>query len=177
MSKKKKKNQHKKKKLQNLLCLFLVTLILSFAYIMVKEKKLEPDINELTASYISFNNNNVTDRLTISNLKVMPDIIGKSTWNKSRLTIPITGEQNQEYEIILSPTHQETNEEYIEIYLEHKKEKIRKKMSEFNNTSAGEKIIYQGKIDHSNISIYMWISSKYKLKKDHNSYEIKIRSR
>ena len=127
MSKKKRKKQKEENKYQKVLCLFLVALILSFAYIMKEQKNLEPQLNELTTSYISFNNSNATDRLTISNLKNMSERIGKSKWNNSRLIIPISGEKNKPYEIIIYPINKDTKEEYIEIYIKHKKESIRKK--------------------------------------------------
>lgn len=177
MSKKKRKKQKKDLKIQKVLCLFLVVLILSFAYMMKKEKTLEPQLNELTTSYISFNNSNVTDRLTISNLKNLSERKGKSKWNKSRLIIPISGEKNQSYEILLYPIYKDTKEKYIEIYIEHKKEKIRKKLSELESSTDGGLILYQGKVDHSSVAVNMWISNKYKVKDDNNSFEIKIVAR
>ena len=161
MSKKKRKKQKEENKYQKVLCLFLAALILSFAYIMKEQKNLEPQLNELTTSYISFNNSNATDRLTISNLKNMSERIGKSKWNESRLIIPIS----------------DTKEEYIEIYIKHKKESIRKKLSELESSTNGGKILYQGKVDHSSVVVNMWISNKYKTKDDNNSFEIKIVAR
>lgn len=173
----KKKQSQNKTKVQIILCLSLATLAILFAYTMKEEKTLEPKLNELTTSYISFHNSYTTDRLMINNLKRLPDNIGKSKWNKSRLVIPITGNNKQSYEIVLYSIHQDTKEEYIELLIHHKKEKIRKKMSELVNAEDGGKILYQGKIDHSNISINMWISNKYKEKDDNNSFEIKIKAR
>lgn len=177
MSKKKRKKQKKDNKYLKVLCLFLVTLILSFAYIMKEHNNLEPQLNELTTSYISFNNSNVTDRLTISNLKNMSERIGKSKWNESRLIIPISGDKNRPYEIIIYPINKDTNEEYIEIYIQHKKENIRKKLSELESSTNGGKILYQGKVDHSSVVVNMWISNKYRTKDDNNSFEIKIVAR
>lgn len=177
MSKKKKKQYKKKLRQHSLLCLFLVILVLTFTYILNKQVNKAPQLDELTTSYISFNNNNATDRLTINNLEILSERIGKSKWNKSRVVIPITGEEKQDYEIILYPLHTDTKEEYIELYIQHKKEKIRKKLSELENSSDGGKILYQGKIDHSNVKVNMWISNKYKDKKDQNSFEIKIKAR
>jgi len=177
MSKKKKKKQKTESKYQKVICLFLIALIISFAYIIKELKNKEPQLNEFTTNYISFNNSKATDRLTISNLKNMSERIGKSKWNESRLSIPISGEENQPYEIVIYPINKETKDEYIEIYIQHKKENIRKKLSDLESYTNGGKILYQGKVDHSSVVVNMWISNKYKTKDDNNSFEIKIVAR
>ena len=178
MSKKKKKQQQKIKLRQlSIICLFLIFTIVLLSYITLNKVILNTQLNEKTTSYISFNNSNTTDHLTISNLKVLSNNLGKSNWNKSRLTIPVKGNKNQEYEIVLYPLHEDKISEYVEVYVHNKKTRTVKKISELENNSDGGKILYQGKIDNNKTSINMWISNKYKGKTNDNSYEIKIKTK
>ena len=59
------------------LCVFLCTLVIILGYIILLSNVLEPKINQLTASYISFNNRNSTDMLRINNLEKMSNKKGR----------------------------------------------------------------------------------------------------
>ena len=145
---------------------------------IAKSNLLEPKINEVTASYISFNNQNTTDMLRINNIKRLSDEKGKSTINKKSVEFTISGEKNKEYDIIIYPLKNEIDKKYIMFSVEDKKGITQNSLSSMPVSNDDGIIIVQGAIKESNKKILrMWISKEYKDKITNTSFEIKVKPR
>ena len=97
MKNKKKKKIYFKK---IFICSILGILVFLLTYFIFETNVLEPKINELTTSYISFSNNK-TDKLRINNIKKLSNKIGKSSFNNSNLVLDITGDKEDLYNIVI----------------------------------------------------------------------------
>jgi hypothetical protein len=139
---------------------------------------LEPKVNELTASYISFNNKNTTDMLRINNIIKLSDKIGKSKFNYKQVTFNVEGNKDSYYEIVLYSLMNDIDEKYIYFQLEDNDKFFSNSLSKLESSEDGGKIVYQGQIKNSNKkTIRMWISKKYANKIGDSSFEVKIKSR
>ena len=174
---KKRKRKNKKKYIEITkkisLCVVLVTLLLGLSYLIFETNILKPRLNELTTSYISFNNKNTTDMLQINNLSKMSDKIGNSNWNNRTLKINVESDENVEYQIIIYKIIQTTENNYIKVSFNNNI----KTLDELELLEDGGRVIYQGKINNNDMFLRMWISKEYKDKVNNNSFEIKIRPR
>ena len=112
-----------------------------------------------------------------NNIVVMSDRIGSSDWNPHSVQFEITGEEEQEVEVVLYPLTNTIDEEYIEVGTLMKKELTRYTLERLDSTEDGGKILYKGKVQKEEMTVYLWISKSYKGKKEENSFEIKVRPR
>lgn len=153
------------------ICSILGILVFLLTYFIFETNILEPKVNEITTSYISFSNNR-TDELKINNIKKLSNKIGKSSFNNSSLKLNITGDNDTLYNIVIYKINSNIDDNYIKCFID--KEIT---LSEVETTSNNGKIIYSGKINNKNKVLRMWIDKKYKGKVKNNSYEIKIEKR
>ena len=158
-----------------LTCVILSLLVLGLSYIIFQTDILEPSLNEITTSYISFNNKNTTDMLKINNINKKSDKLGKSSWNNKSIVLDIDGEKDKEYQIIVYPIIKDVDNKYIKVYLKDNKELVNTNLDELKDSEDGGKIIYQGKINNNKKILRMWIDKDYKDKINNNSFEIKIK--
>ena len=152
-------------------CIILGIFVITLSYFIFKTNILEPKLNELTTSYISFNNINNTDILKLNNINKMSDTKAKSILNNSTIKLNITGNKNEEYYIVVYKDS-DIDDKYINCYINKKVN-----LSEVETTSDGGKIIYTGKIDNKTKILKMWIDKSYKDKVKDNSFEIKIKKK
>jgi cell division protein FtsL len=185
--KNKKKRLTKKQKLKLkrqlykniIISIILIILVLSFAYLIFKTELLQPRVNTLTTSYISFNNSNTTDMLKIDNLSKMSYSKGISSSNKSSIDFNITGNNNSNYDIVIYPIINRIDYKYINYSLISNNKIISSgKLEDKDTTSDNSIVLYQSTINSNNsYTLRMWISKDYKLKVGSNSFEVKIKSR
>ena len=168
MKKKCKKRKNKIYLKRIITCTILSILLFVFTYIIINTNILEPEVNELTTSYISYINNK-TDMLKINRIKKMPDKIGKSIFNNSYIEINVDGKKNKNYIIVLYK-HNNIENKYIKYYINEIETLDNKETTEDEGI-----IIYRGKIDDNTKIIRMWIDKKYKDKVNDSLYEIKIK--
>ena len=177
MIKKKKKTKKRKSKLLSI-TIILVLFVFFFGYIIIVTDYLKPGIDELTASYISFNNAKPTDILKIPNIKRMSDKKGKTSNNDNNISFEVTGEKDKSYEILLYSVGNSIDESNIKFYLENKNNTKEGKLVDFKTDIDNWKIIYKGKItDDNKYKLYIWIDNNYKGNTKNISYEIRIKSR
>lgn len=182
MAKKRKKQTEKQKKLikkRIIVCIFLCLFTILLSYSILLTDFLQPHINEMTASYISFNNRNTTDMLKIMNLKKMNDKQGNSIANPKSLEFNIEVEKDLQYEISIVPINNHIEEKYIHYALTiNNNNNIVDKLSNKEKAANGERIIYQGKKrTNTKVVLRMWISKEYKKEAENVSFEIKVKSR
>ena len=161
-----------------LVTVFLILLVFFFGYIIFKTDYLQPGVDELTASYISFNNAKSTDILKSTNIKKMKKEKTKTNLNDSNISFEVSGDKNQEFEIVLYSLGNNIKDENIYFYLENENVKDENNLSKVETASDNGKIIYKGKItDNNKYKLYLWIDNDYKGNTKNISYEIKIKSR
>ncbi len=176
MSKKKERIQKEyHKKLVGCILMGIITLCVSLFIGNVNLK--EPKINEVTTSFISFNNKNTTDMLKINNIEKMSEKFGNSRWNSHSLTIDITGEKNQSYEIVLYPITNSIEEGSIRYVVKTGKEETKDNLLTPESTEDGGKILYRGTIQNKKTTIRLWVSDDYDKKITQTAFEVKIRPR
>lgn len=172
LSKKQKKKFYRDTTISALLCL----LVLSISYLMYKTNILQPSVNEVTASYISFNNKDTTDEIKINNLKKMSVSEGKSIINNKSNKLLITGEENTNYKVIVYPVINNIDLKYINYSINIKGNTYNNALSEMPINNDGGIVIYEGVIKkEKNLLIRMWVSNNYPNKVDNNSFRIKIK--
>ncbi len=172
----KKKN---KKQLQKQISITIVLglLVLSFLYVILNTNVLEPHLNEMTTSYISFNNLNTTDMMKIKNIKRMSNYFGNSKWNSSSIPLTITGEKNKEYEIILYTLTNDLEDKYIMYSIVGEETLAHHSLENLEEVEDGGKILYQGNINNNKMVLRLWISKKWKDKVTENAFEVKVKPR
>ena len=182
MAKKKKrltKKQRQQRELykRSILCGFMFLVVLGLSYLIFISNILQPRVNDVTASYISFNNKNRTDMLRIDNLSKMSNKLGKSSLNDKVVNFKITGNNKKDYKIVIYPINNKINDKYINyVLLNDNKEISTNSLNDISTNDDGSKVIYEGKIGKSNkFTLRMWISNEYNDKVDNNSFEIKIK--
>ncbi len=158
------------------LCVFLCTLVIILGYIILLSNVLEPKINQLTASYISFNNRNSTDMLRINNLEKMSNKKGNSILNNNTISFEILSDKKNSYEIVLFPLNNIIEEKYIYYSLTIDNKTIIKTLDQSKEKEIGERIIYQGTNKRNKKAILrMWVSEDCKQKIKDISFEIKVK--
>ena len=156
-------------------CVILSVLVLALTYFLLKSK-----VDEVTASYISFNNSKTTDMLKISNLSKQKKSVGESIFNNSTKTFQVAGEKNKEYEIVVYALGNKVDEEYVSFTLvDNSENKLSSNtLSKVKSTPDDGRIIFTGKIDSkTTLKLNMWLSNNYKGNTKNISYEIKIKPR
>jgi hypothetical protein len=159
------------------ICIIMGILVLSVGLFIENTNFLEPKINELTTSFISFNNKNTTDMLRINNIEKMSDKRGASRWNSHSLTLNISGEKNQNYEIVLYSLTNPIPEADIRYVVKNGKDEIKDNLLNPENTEDGGKILYRGTIENKKTIIRVWVSNDYEGKITPNAFEVKVRPR
>ena len=174
-----KKKERRQKEYQKSLtsCILMGIIVICVGLLIANINFNEPNINELTTSFISFNNKNTTDMLKVTNIEKMSDKRGNSRWNPHSLTINITGEKNQSYEIVLYPLTNPIEDNYIRYVVKIGKEETKDHLLNPESTDDGGKIIYRGTIHNRKTTIRLWIADEYRGKVTQNAFEIKIRPR
>lgn len=172
-----KNNKIKKSSIALLVFIFIMTI--SALYLIIGTELLLPRIDEVTASYISFNNSKSTDMLKINYLKKMKKELGSSLLNTHKVNFDISGNKNEYFNIELYSTGKKIEKKYIYYVLKKNNEVI--EVGNLENKEEnynGGIILYQGKIIKNNsYEIKMWIDNTYDKKTDNVSYEVKIKSR
>ncbi len=158
---------------------FLLLLIVGFmSYTIFQTDFLEPKVDELTTSYISFNNKNATDMLKISNIKVMSNQKGESLLNDRYAKFQVSGAKG-EYQVLLYPLTNTIDSEYLHFYLDKEETYLTGTLDSLEETEDGGIILYSGNLEEKEekFLLRMWIDKKYKGNSNHTSFEIKIKSR
>lgn len=180
VKKRTKKTNRKKNKLDRNLVYSIVLfgLVVGLSYLIFATDILEPKLDSVTASYISFNNSNTTDMLKIENIKKLSYKVGKSRFNTCSKEFNLDGQETNKYQIVLYPIGNDINNKYVNFLLTiNKEKKVLDKLDNMKTTKDGGIIIYQGTILKENsIKIQMWIDNTPKSKFKNKSYEIKIES-
>lgn len=154
----------------------LVAIAIIIGYFISISNFLSPSLDELTASYISFNNTNSTDILKITNISKMPNHKGKSNSNKSYVSFNINGEKNKKYQIILYPIGNTPKEESIYFNIQNSEDNITNRLSVMPSNVDGGKIIYKGIIkEKETTTIKMWLNNDLKEEFENITYEVKIK--
>lgn len=179
---KRQKRKTKKQKLiikrKMIVCIFLCLLVSVIGYFILLTDFLKPQLNKLTTSYISFNNRNSTDMLRIDNLKKISDKKGVYLAGLNSLNFTIPKGKNLDYDIVLIPNNSEIENKYIHYVLSVDGKNEVKTLNTTIKNDNDEIIIYRGSNkDDTDISLYMWVSKKYKRDVENLSYEVKIKSR
>lgn len=159
-------------------CVILSVLVLALTYFLLNSNVLKSKVDEVTASYISFNNSKTTDMLKISNLSKQKKSVGESIFNNSTKTFQVAGEKNKEYEIVVYALGNKVDEEYVSFTLvDNNENKLSSNtLSKMNSTPDDGRIIFTGKIDSkTTLKLNMWLSNNYKGNTKNISYEIKIK--
>jgi len=183
MAQKKKKKKTNSKELQStkylFTCLLIFISVIFLTCIIFKTDLLKSDINQLTASYISFNNTDTTDMLKISTLKKMSDQKGKSKANDRSLDFEITGKKGSDYDIIIYPMKEQVNLERIKYSLsKENSELLGNTLNTLKKSSDGGLVLYQGKITKNNkFHLSMWLTKNYSGNEHNISFEIKVKPR
>lgn len=161
-----------------LLAISLLLLTLSLAYFIKTTDILEPKLDLVSTSNISFNNSNATDMLKISNLKKLTEEKGKSSKNKSMTKISISGSKDAEYQIVLYHIGNMVAEEYVHYELSNSKVLLTGNLSSADENNDGGRIIYEGSIkDNKEFELKMWLDKEYEENINNVSYEIRIKSK
>lgn len=158
--------------------LFLVVLVCVGAYYIQQGEWIQPEIDEITASYLSLNNNETTDMMKITNLHKMSDKNGHLSKNKCSKNFQITGKKDATYQIVLYHLGNRVEEEYIKFYLTNEKEQfIENILSNMPDSPDGGKIIFEGTMeDGKKWKLKMWVDKSYKYEVTNVSYEVKIKT-
>lgn len=168
-----KKHNYKEMTISILLCL----LVLGISYMIFVTDILKPSVNEVTTSYISFNNRDNTDDITINNISKMSDELGKSIANTKSKNLLITGEDEKNYEVVIYPVINDIDLKYIKASITINNKTYTTNLSDASINSDGGITIYQDMKKDKNILIKMWIDKDYKKEVPNTSFKIKIKQK
>ena len=126
-----------------------------------KSDLLEPQLNELTVSYISFNKSNSTDTIKMKNIQK----------NKKCREIKISGKKGTRYEVILYPSSNLINYSDIIYSINDKKNTLDK----IESREDKGKIIYTNTVNKEKIKLCMWISDKSKENTSNIDFDVIIK--
>ena len=154
--------------------LVLVFVLSYFTYMSYSSKS---KLNELTTSYISFNNNDTTDMIKVTNLKKMSNSNGISFKNKSVKKFDISGNVGDRYQIVLYHIGNLIDNKYVHYSLIiNNKVKDTNILSNMFSSENGGIVIYDGKIEENNNCILrMWVDNSYQDSVKNVSYEVRIK--
>ncbi len=157
-----------------LLCL----LVLGISYIIFRTDILQPRINRVTASYISFYNNDTTDVIKINDIKKMSDDIGKSVVNTKYSELEVSGEDNSNYQVVIYPVINDISLNYIKYSITIDNNTYSDTLGNMPKSSDEGIIVYNSKVtEGQKITIRMWVSKDYDGEVENNSFKIKINPR
>ena len=178
---KKKRRRKRKNKLQYKFIIYTTVVLLCvifLSYTLFCTDLLNPTIDELTSSYISFNNYN-NDNIKISNLKKMSDRKGNSIFNRSFARFNIYMDKDSKYMILVKDKNKLIDSKYISFSLSiNNKKVISDKLSNMNKIDNSLYVIYEGENgNRDEVNLKMWINKDYKDSVLDTSYEVYIKSR
>lgn len=174
------KKQRKKIMLSSLRLIILVLVIAFSGYFLVQKFVLSSNINKKTANYISFRNTLDGTHLTINELKVLKDDVGKSSRNNSYVDFKLDndGALGSSFDIVVTPINNKIDLQYIKYYLvDNNNNEVG-----FGNLYIADKsengiIIHSGVVSDKNdkYTLKLWISDEYKEKDSTgNSFEVNV---
>lgn len=156
----------------------LVILVLGISYVIFSTDLLQPSVNEVTANYISFNNNDTTDIIKINNIKRMSNDIGKSIVNSKSRQVLISGEENNTYQIVIYPLINNIDLKYVNFSITMDNESYEGNLATNEVTSDEGIVAYTGKVSgKKEATVKMWVSKEYEGEISNNSFKIKINPR
>ena len=165
------KQLYKNTVISALMCL----LVLGISYLIFKTDILKPRVNEVTASYISFYNNDTTDMIKINNIKRLSDDMGKSIVNTKSRELKVSGEANSDYQVVVYPMINNIDLEHIKFSITDGNTTYSNNLSEVPTRTDEGMVVYNGKVDDTKkVTIRMWISKEYEGDIDNNSFSIKV---
>jgi len=176
----KNKSKEDKKELNKYILIAIITslLVIFVSIFIYRTDLLIPQVDELTVSYISFNNKNTTDMLRMTDIKKMSDNIGQSIINNKYVSFEVTGDSNSKYDIIVDSVSNEIPGKYIKYSLVVGKNGYVNTLDKLEKTDDLGMILYSDYIKKNNkITVRMWIDKSYKGKISNNAFEIKIKPR
>ena len=134
-------------------------------------------LDELTTSYISFNNNDTTEMMKITDLKRMSNSTGVSFKNKSLKNFDISGDVGERYQIVLYHIGNVIDNKYVHYSLIiNNKVKDTNTLNNMIYSENGGLVIYDGKIEKNNNCILkMWVDNSYHDSVKNISYEVRIK--
>ena len=160
--------------ISTLMCL----LVLGISYVIFKTDVLQPSVNEVTASYISFNNKDTTDIIKINDIKKMSNDMGKSIVNKKYSQLSIEGEVNSNYQLVIYPLVNNIDLKYVNYSITVDGNVYTDYLSNKQVTGDEGIVVYNGVVTKGNkVTIRMWISREYEGEVGNNSFQIKINPR
>lgn len=171
----KQRNQlYKNMAISTLMCL----LVLGISYIIFNTDILKPKVNQVTASYISFYNNDSTDVIKINDIKKMPDDIGKSVVNTKSRELTVSGDINSNYQVSIYPTINNIDYKYIKYSITIGNNNYSDSLDNMPISDDGGIVVYNGNVnDSKKLTIRMWVSKEYEGEVENNSFKIKINPR
>lgn len=175
-----KKQQRQRKQLvkNTMISALLCLLVLGTSYVIFETDTLQPSVNEVTASYISFNNNDTTDDIKINNIKKMSNDIGKSIVNTKSSVISVSGEDNKEYQVVIYPVINNIDLKYINYAITIGNDVYNNDLVSMPVGTDEGIVVYTGKVNkEKKITIRLWISKDYEGEVENNSFKIKVNSR
>lgn len=155
----------------------LVVFVFAFTFFSLLSVEFNTKINELTTSYISFNNNDTTDMIKITNLKKMTNSNGVSFKNHSTKRFDISGSVGDRYKIILYHTGNDIDSRFVHYSLRiNGIDKEKKVLTNMMSLEDGGIVIYDGVIGKENDCVLkMWIDNSYNKSVKNISYEVRIK--
>lgn len=179
VQKKRKKKKTNNLKIKEIFSIVLLILLISgISFIIYKTDIFMPKIDEVTASYISFNNSDSTDMIKISNVNRKKDNFGKSELNSKYAEFTVNSKEKSDYKIVVYPYTDKIDLKCVKYYLStNNNNKIDILENSVENGDGG-RTIYQNKLrkKQEKIIIRMWIDKECKSNLNEESFEIKIKS-
>lgn len=175
-----KKHQRQRKQLvkNTMISALLCLLVLGISYIIFETDILQPSVNEVTASYISFNNNDTTDDIKINNIRKMSNDIGKSIVNTKSSDILVSGEDNKEYQVVIYPIINNIDLKHINYAITIGNNSYDNNLASMTMRTDEGIVVYNGKVNkEKKITIRLWISKDYEGEVENNSFKIKVNPR
>lgn len=179
MKKKIKKRKTKKINIKLIItCMISFLCVLLLSYCLFCTDILNPTVDELTSSYISFNNISNSDSIKIKGLKKMSDKRGKSFINYSYADFNIYMDNNNRYQIVLADFN-DFDRKYVKFLLKiNDKEVLCDYLNNMNTLSNGNIVLYEGENGNKDrVVIKMWIDKNYKGNPSDISYGVYLKSR
>ena len=172
------KEKYTKRKLIRswILMIILVVAVFFLSVFIFNTDYLSPKVDELTASYISFNNVESTDIIKVSNIKKMNDTNGKSYKNKSSVSFNVNGKKGTNYEVVLYPIGTILNNCNVKFYLENNVDKITNNLNNMDRKVDDGIVVYKSTIGkEGKFKLKLWVDDSCDEKFKNLSYEVKVK--
>lgn len=154
----------------------LIIIVFCLSALIFNTDYLSPKIDELTTSYISFNNVESTDIIKISNIKRMDDDTGKSYRNRNSVSFNVNGKKNTNYEIVLYPIGTIISDDSVNFYLKNNVDNVSNSLNNMEKKEDGGIVIYKSTIgNEGKFTLKLWVDDDYNKSFKNLSYEVKIK--